>query len=546
MNCNTGKQLVSSLAAAAALPLLSASGADEPCELRIGAPTDTAIKPLNGVGAGPKTGWGLARDGGIYIDATDLYRQIAPPFVRLHDIETPFAREQFFDVHVYMNDATPGHARYFERSDAYIDSILAAAPNAKIIFRLGESMAASDSLNPYGVRPPDTAAWCAAAVDIARHYVEKYPGVDWYFEIWNEPNLTGDNCHGTFASAPHAGDTCPAEDYFALYDAAATSLGKLREEGGYRNMKIGGPAVSGIDKGGWSTFSCEEFIKELERRSDERGATVPLDFYSWHRYDGPEDMRTDSNRVRDILSRSKRYLDTLNVCDEWNLSVDRKRILNITAPEGAANQLATMIAFQESALDVATYYDAQLSGGFNGLWYKPYLDAFTFPPELQMQMIALFHEKGMEGVTEATREILAKHDNLPLVVLCGHWAMRAYTRLASLGKVLEVQRGATVPKTLYALAAHSPSAAAMALANNSPESVTVRIAGEKRKGPVTVTCVTGEQKPLAPAKADIARQEAFDGALTLTLPGYGIALVEFAAPDSALQHDAVPRPDSVP
>ena len=535
MNRNTGKQLVSSLAAAAAF--LSASGADEPCELRIGAPMDAAIKPLNGVGAGPKTGWGLARDGGIYIDATDLYRQIAPPFVRLHDIETPFAREQFFDVHVYMKDETPGHARYFERSDAYIDSILAASPNARIIFRLGESIGATEKLNPYAVRPADTAAWCAAAVDIARHYIEKYPGIDWYFEIWNEPNLTGDNCHLTFASAPNAGDTCPAEDYFALYEAAATALGKLREEGGYRNMKIGGPAVSGIDKGGWSTFSCEEFIAELDRRSDTRGATIPLDFYSWHRYDGPEDMRTDANRVRDFLSRSKRYREALNVCDEWNLSVNPKRIPNITAPEGAANQLATMIALQDSALDIATYYDAQLSGGFNGLWYKPYLDAFTVPQELQLELIAKFHEEGIAGVTEATREVLAKHDDLPLVVLCGHWAMRAYTKLLSLGKVLEVRRGATVPKTLYALAAHGLSGASMALANNSPESVTVRIAGEERKGPVTVTCVSGEQKPLAPAKAEMEKLGSFDGSLTLTLPGFGIALVEF---------DALPQPESVP
>ncbi len=525
------RNLISSLAAAAAaLPLLSAAESDEPCILRIGAPTDTAIKPLNGVGAGPKTGWGLARDGGIYIDATDLYRQIAPPFVRLHDIETPFAREQFFDVHVYANDKTPGHARYFERSDAYIDSILAAAPEARIIFRLGESIGATDSLNPYAVKPADTAAWCAAAVDIARHYLEKYPGVEWFFEIWNEPNLTGDNCHKTFSSAPNAGDTCPASDYYALYEAAATALGKLRAEGGFRNMKIGGPAASGIDKGGWSTFSCEEFIAELERRSEARGATIPLDFYSWHRYDGPEYMRTDANRVRDILARSTRYRDALNVCDEWNLSVDPSRIPLITAPEGAANLLATMIAFQDSALDIAAYYDAQLSGGFNGLWYKPYLDAFTFTQEAQMELLAMFQEKGMAAITESTRAILAKHDSLPLVVLCGHGAMRAYTRLAQLGKVLEIRRGETVPKTLYALAAHGETAAAMAIANNSPESVSVRIAGEKRKGPVTVTCITGEQKPLAPAKAETARRGSFDGELALTLPPFGIALVEFNAP----------------
>ena len=514
-------------AVAAAGAVFGADVSDGACELRIGAPTGAAIKPMHGVGAGPKTGWGLGRDGGIYIDATDLYRQIAPPFVRLHDIETPFAREQFFDVHVYTNDTTAGHARYFERSDAYIDSILAASPNAKIIFRLGESIGVADQFNPYAVKPADTAAWCKAAVEIAKHYVEKYPKVEWYFEIWNEANLTGANCHKTFASAPNAGDTCPPEDYYALYEAAATALAELREKGKYRNMKIGGPAESGIDKDAWSTMCCEDFIAELERRSAARGSTIPLDIYSWHRYDGPEDMRNDANRVRDVLSRSTRYRKTLNICDEWNLTVDDKRIIMITSPEGAANALATMIAFQESALDVATYYDAQLSGGFNGLWYKPYLDAFTMSQDVQMKLLSEFRTKGVAGITEATRNLLSKHADLPLVVLCGHWAMRAYAKLASLGEVREVKRGETGPKTLYALAARGKSAAALAVANNSAKPMTLKIAGEKRPGPATVTVVTGEQRPLAPAKAEVEKLQSFDGSLTLNLPPWGIALVEF-------------------
>ena len=292
-------------------------------------------------------------------------------------------------------------------------------------------------------------------------------------------------------------------------------------------MKIGGPAESGIDKDAWSTMCCEDFIAELERRSAARGSTIPLDFYSWHRYDGPEDMRNDANRVRDVLSRSTRYRKTLNICDEWNLTVDDKRIIMITSPEGAANALATMIAFQESALDVATYYDAQLSGGFNGLWYKPYLDAFTMSQDVQMKLLSEFRTKGVAGITEATRNLLSKHADLPLVVLCGHWAMRAYAKLASLGEVLEVKRGETVPKTLYALAARGKSAAALAVANNSAKPMTLKIAGEKRPGPATVTVVTGEQRPLAPAKAEVEKLQSFDGSLTLNLPPWGIALVEF-------------------
>ena len=198
----------------------------------------------------------------------------------------------------------------------------------------------------------------------------------------------------------------------------------------------------------------------------------------------------------------------------------------MTAPEGAANALATMIAFQESALDAAAYYDAQLSGGFNGLWYKPYLDAFTVSQDVQMQLLAEFHKKGVAGITEATRNLLSKHADLPLVVLCGHWAMRSFTKLASLGQVLEIKRGETVPKTLYALAACRGQSAALAVANNSAQQVSLRIVGEKRAGSVTVTCVSGEQRPLAPAKAEVEKHKSFDGSLALKLQPYGIALVE--------------------
>ena len=500
---------------------------DAPCELRLGAPTGAAVKPLNGVGGGPKSGWGLGRDGGILVDASSFYRDIAPPFVRLHDIEPPFGRGQCIDMHVYLDDATPGHARYFERSDAYIDSILAASPGAKVVFRLGESIGATDSLNPYAVKPGDTNAWCAAAVDIARHYARKYPKVEWFFEIWNEPNLTGDGCHKTFASAPDAGDTCPAADYFDLYEAAATALGTLREEGGFRNMRIGGPAASGIDKGNWSTFSCEEFIGELERRSVARGRTIPLDFYSWHRYDGPESLRADADRVGAVLARSPFYRGALNICDEWNLSVAPSRLPAVTAPEGAANQLATMIALQSSALDAAAYYDAQLSGGFNGLWHKPPLDITAMPPDVQIRLLAEFRKTGVTGVTEAVRRLLAEHDDLPLVPLCGYWAMRAWAALSSLGMELGIQRGESVPATLRALGACNGSAAALAVVNVSAEGVSVRIVGEKREGPMTVTRISGEQRPHAHAKAEIEVRDAFEGVLTLDLPPFGIALVEF-------------------
>ena len=482
----------------------SVSGAIATNELHIAEATGKTVKPLNGLGGGPKTGWGVGKDGGIYSDSTPFYRKIAPPFVRLHDIETPFGREQFFDVHIYMADTTPGHTNYFGRSDAYIDSILAVAPNAKIIFRIGESIGASDDMNPYAVKPSDYDAWTAAAVDIARHYVTKYPRVEWLFEIWNEANLTGPaddhSNHKTFSSAPSAGDTCPADDYFRLYVKAALALGQLRKTGGYRNMKIGGPAESGVEKGDWSTFSCREFVAYLENYNAEHKCVVPLDFYSWHQYDGPTVVTPVANDVRRYLAATKHYRKALNICDEWNLTVASDRVGQIALAEGAANTLATMISWQESELDAAVYYDAQLTGGFNGLWYKPYLDALMDNQTFMFQLMTAYSQGGIPAVTELQRQFLAPSAEQAPVPLGGYWAMRAFSAVAAHGRVLGIDRGSAVPSTVYALASRDAAGGAIAIVNNSSSSAKIRVGAIPFQTPVTLSRVKGSNTSGAEVK----------------------------------------------
>ena len=518
----------SAVISAAAAVAGAAFGAPAPDEIAIGEPTGSYIKPLNGVGAGPKTGWGLGKDGGVYIDATELYKKIDPAFVRLHDIETPFGRDQFFDVHIYMADKTPGHAKYFEKSDAYIDSILAAAPWTKIIFRLGESIGVSDKANPYAVKPSDYDAWTKAAVEIAEHYVKKYPKTEWWFEIWNEANLTGKDCHKTFSSAPNAGDTCPASDYFALYEKASLALGELRKKGGYKTMKIGGPAESGIDKGGWSTFSCEEFLAELERYNAEHKCVVPLDFYSWHQYDGAAVMKEVADRVGKLLKATKNYAETLNVCDEWNLTVDNKRIRQMSSAEGAANTLATMIAWQDSALDAAVYYDAQLCGAFNGLWYKPYLDAMVMSDDVQHEFLGAFQANGCAGITAIQRRILAPNVDKPVVPLGGYWAMRAFAVLAEYGETLQIERGSAVPKSIYALAATDGSGGAVAVVNNSGKPAKIRLSSQPYPMTLTVIRVKGAPAPNVEVKPSVSELDASSGSAALELDAYEMVLLSTA------------------
>lgn len=107
--------------------------------------------------------------------------------------------------------------------------------------------------------PADYAEWSALVETFTRHCVARY-GLDevrsWYFEVWNEPNLSG------FWSGTK-------EEYWKLYDASAWAVKKVDPA-----LRIGGPASS---KANWIADMIEHCHSQQ----------VPLDFVSTHLY--PQD-----------------------------------------------------------------------------------------------------------------------------------------------------------------------------------------------------------------------------------------------------------------
>jgi xylan 1,4-beta-xylosidase len=105
--------------------------------------------------------------------------------------------------------------------------------------------------------PKDYEKWGALIEDITRHFTERY-GVDevktWYFEVWNEPNLSPGFWSGT------------QEEYFKLYEYAAKAVKKVNPA-----YRVGGPATAGA---AWES----EMIDFCSKNS------VPLDFVSTHSY----------------------------------------------------------------------------------------------------------------------------------------------------------------------------------------------------------------------------------------------------------------------
>ncbi len=104
--------------------------------------------------------------------------------------------------------------------------------------------------------PKDYELWQDLIFQFTRHVTERYGEEEvknWYFEVWNEPNLRG------FWSGTK-------EEYFELYKHAAIAVKRVNAD-----YKIGGPASS---KSYWLT-DLINYCKENQ---------VPIDFASTHLY----------------------------------------------------------------------------------------------------------------------------------------------------------------------------------------------------------------------------------------------------------------------
>jgi xylan 1,4-beta-xylosidase len=105
-------------------------------------------------------------------------------------------------------------------------------------------------------KPRDLAQWSVLIRELVKHWVDRY-GRDevrqWFFEVWNEPNLR------SFGSGL-------LDDYFELYRYTAEAIKGVDTE-----LKIGGPATAA---NAW----VDEFIAFCHANA------LPVDFISTHHY----------------------------------------------------------------------------------------------------------------------------------------------------------------------------------------------------------------------------------------------------------------------
>ncbi len=301
------------------------------------------VRPVHGVNNGPQTRNFLR-------DATDLFREIGIPFSRLHDTEGSYGCGEFVDIPaVFKNfDADPDDPKSYNffLTDHYIRAILNAG--TKVIYRLGVTIE-NGPYKRYIYPPKDYRQFVRICEGIVRHYTEGWAdgfvnGVE-YFEIWNEPEFRDHCWAGT------------DEEFYRLFKDTIVHLKKR-----FPDVKVGGPG------GG---FTRAEFLPGLFEYLVS-GERAPLDFFSFHNYFRNVGVIGQwMPKARGLLERYG-YENAEIFITEWNhvtgwthMEEEYKHISDST---GAAFCACALCELQKAGFSGATYYDAQYSSNFNGLF----------------------------------------------------------------------------------------------------------------------------------------------------------------------------------
>jgi xylan 1,4-beta-xylosidase len=168
------------------------------------------------------------------------------------------------EVGVYDEDASGNSVYNFSYVDQIYDGLLenGVRPFVELSFmpaKLAAPPAVVQSFwyKPIVSPPKDWAKWDALITRLAQHLVGRYGIAEvsqWYFEVWNEPNLDF-----------WAGDP-KEETYDRLYDETAKALKSVDSR-----LRVGGPATA---QAAW----VDRFIRHCVANH------VPLDFVSTHVY----------------------------------------------------------------------------------------------------------------------------------------------------------------------------------------------------------------------------------------------------------------------
>ncbi len=196
-------------------------------------------------------------------------------YIRFHGLLTD-------DMAVYLEDRNGNPEYNFMYVDALFDYLLSIDIKPFVELGFMPSALASGKQTIFwwkgNVTPPkDYDIWKELIRQLVLHFTERY-GADevktWYFEVWNEPNLSPGFWTGTQA------------DYFKLYQYSAAAVKSVNKD-----YRIGGPATAGAT---WIPEMIEFCTKN----------NVPLDFISTHTYGVDQGFLDEYGNSGTVLSKN--------------------------------------------------------------------------------------------------------------------------------------------------------------------------------------------------------------------------------------------------
>jgi xylan 1,4-beta-xylosidase len=320
-------------------------------------------------------------------------------YVRFHNILHD-------EVGVYDEDEQ-GHPIYnFSYVDQIYDGLLAngVRPFVEISF-MPKKLALRQDVHPFWYKqivspPKDYKKWDDMIRTLAQHLVDRY-GIDevaqWYFEVWNEPNIdfwTGDPKQAT---------------YFELYDHTARALKSVSPR-----LRVGGPATS-------SAHWVDAFIAHAAAQN------VPTDFISSHGYADdtvqdlfgtnagiPADLPMDQRacraikKVHDQIAASARPGLPL-MWTEWNVPSFGPLNARDTTYVGAA--LADDIRQCDGLVNMMSFWTFDDVFEENGPGHEPFDGSFGLIAlggikKPSYTAFALLHKLGQERIAQDSPEVL--------------------------------------------------------------------------------------------------------------------------------------------
>jgi xylan 1,4-beta-xylosidase len=433
-------------------------------------------------------------------DLRDVKRITDFGYVRFHAI--------FHDeVGVYDEDAQGNPVYNFSYVDQIYDGLLAEGvrPFVELSF-MPKRLAARDALHAFwykqNVSPPkDYAKWDDLIAKFTEHLVNRY-GIDevsqWYFEVWNEPNIdfwVGDPKQPT---------------YWDLYDHTARAVKAVDPR-----LRIGGPATA---QAAWAA----EFIQHCVDHN------VPIDFVSSHVYgnDSASDVfgATENIPRNQMVCRSvKKVHDQIQasakpklplIWSEFNASYKNEPDVTDTVYMGP--WLADTIRQCEGLVDVMSYWTFSDVFEEQGVIKQPFYGGFGLLaedgiPKPAFAAFKLLHGLGDERLANKSDDALVtRRKDGSLVIAVWNYAPPDRAGVAK-----------TVTLKFQGISAHRAS-----IARVDPLHGDVHSLYEQMGKPIYPT-----QQQIAALKKGAQlpqseRSELRNGELTLTLPSYGLAVIE--------------------